>query len=302
MSRTNPFKILLAIDGSEHSKAAANLVHKLPWPANSEMAVLAVAPQRWPTVAHSASLPQVLEATAREAQQIELESAERIAAQVARDLFDDGHAAVYHMRCGRAPEVILQYAGEIAADVIVVGARGLSAPDDVHLGSTSQELVNTSKYPLLVVRPQSQPLVLSTLLAVDGSPEANHALGLVGRMAWPHWAQVTVAGVAETEAALPTGRPNEVTALPAAIRRTLLDGAEANVRAATVCLAGCGAEIKSSVRLGRPAVEILAAAAEVDAELIVLGARGHTRATPVRLGGVAQRIVRYAPCSVLIVR
>ena len=53
---------------------------------------------------------------------------------------------------------------------------------------------------------------------------------------------------------------------------------------------------------GQAATEILAAAWEHDADLIVIGARGRTRAEPFPLGSVAQKIVKYAACSVLLVR
>jgi nucleotide-binding universal stress UspA family protein len=51
-----------------------------------------------------------------------------------------------------------------------------------------------------------------------------------------------------------------------------------------------------------PADEILAAAQEQDADLIVVGARGRTRAGPFRMGDVAQKVVKYGSCSVLVVR
>jgi len=60
--------------------------------------------------------------------------------------------------------------------------------------------------------------------------------------------------------------------------------------------------LRSAVRLGYAAKEILSAAQEYDADLIAIGARGQTRAEPFRLGGVAQKVVKYAPCSVLVVR
>ena len=54
---------------------------------------------------------------------------------------------------------------------------------------------------------------------------------------------------------------------------------------------------RSAVRFGHPAGEILAAAQEQDADLIVVGARGGTRAGPFRMGDVAQKVVKYASGS-----
>ncbi|MEZ4216014.1 MAG: universal stress protein [Myxococcota bacterium] len=43
-------------------------------------------------------------------------------------------------------------------------------------------------------------------------------------------------------------------------------------------------------------------AREVGAEMIVVGTHGHTGLKHVLLGSVAERVVRHAPCSVLVVR
>ena len=67
-------------------------------------------------------------------------------------------------------------------------------------------------------------------------------------------------------------------------------------------LGQCGANVRSAVRIGHPVQEILLAAKEHDADLIAIGARGQTQTETFRLGGVAQKVVKYAPCSVLVGR
>ncbi len=53
---------------------------------------------------------------------------------------------------------------------------------------------------------------------------------------------------------------------------------------------------------GAPALEILNAAKELAADLIVISTHGHTGLTHVFLGSVAEDVVRRAPCPVLVVR
>jgi universal stress protein A len=48
--------------------------------------------------------------------------------------------------------------------------------------------------------------------------------------------------------------------------------------------------------------EICRAAEREAADLIVLGSHGHTDRAAVALGSVAQRVVRHAPCPVLVIR
>jgi nucleotide-binding universal stress UspA family protein len=56
------------------------------------------------------------------------------------------------------------------------------------------------------------------------------------------------------------------------------------------------------VRRGRPAEEIVAAATESKSDLIVLSTHGHTGLDRYLIGSVADRVVRLAPCPVLLMR
>lgn len=56
------------------------------------------------------------------------------------------------------------------------------------------------------------------------------------------------------------------------------------------------------LRVGVPHQEIVRAAAEETAELIVMGTRGRGGLERLRLGSVADRVIRTAPCPVLTVR
>ncbi len=63
-----------------------------------------------------------------------------------------------------------------------------------------------------------------------------------------------------------------------------------------------GLECAEEVRLGAPAEEVLQAAEEAGSDLIVLGHRGASAISRLLLGSTAERVVRHAPCSVLVVR
>ena len=68
-------------------------------------------------------------------------------------------------------------------------------------------------------------------------------------------------------------------------------------RATTV---GAG-RVSSDVSIGDPAEQLLAHADAANADLIVLGSRGHGRLAGLLLGSVAQKIVTHARCAVLVV-
>ena len=56
------------------------------------------------------------------------------------------------------------------------------------------------------------------------------------------------------------------------------------------------------LRVGAPHLEIIQAAKEIGADLIVLSTHGHTGLAHVFLGSTAERVVRHAACPVLVVR
>lgn len=56
------------------------------------------------------------------------------------------------------------------------------------------------------------------------------------------------------------------------------------------------------VAIGKPATEIVSAATEWPADLIVIGSHGRGGIKRALLGSVAEGVMRHAPCPVLIVR
>lgn len=63
-----------------------------------------------------------------------------------------------------------------------------------------------------------------------------------------------------------------------------------------------GAEVKTYVRAGAPADEIIMAADELGADLVVVGGRGRGAVGAILLGSVAYRVLHQAPCPVLVTR
>lgn len=59
---------------------------------------------------------------------------------------------------------------------------------------------------------------------------------------------------------------------------------------------------KITISIGDPARTVTTFAEETGAELIVLSSHGRTGAARLLIGSVAERIVRHAPCPVLVLR
>ena len=63
-----------------------------------------------------------------------------------------------------------------------------------------------------------------------------------------------------------------------------------------------GPKVDTQIRSGSPAAEIIEAAKEHDAGLVVGAAGGRGISDAVLPGSTAQRVQHYAPCPVLVVR
>jgi nucleotide-binding universal stress UspA family protein len=66
--------------------------------------------------------------------------------------------------------------------------------------------------------------------------------------------------------------------------------------------ASCSISVKTLVRVGEATTGIIEAAKELDIDLIILSTHGRTGVARVFLGSTAERVVRLAPCPVLVVR
>ena len=293
----SPLTVLLAVDGSNYSDTEATLTACIAWPAGTSVRVLAVVRGRLPLAGLSPETQRVVDESLADLRRQEWATAKTLTAQVADRLRAHDLTVETQVCEGRPAAVILEQASALAADLIVIGAKGLSAPDEFRLGATAHKLAHYADCSVLVVRPLERTQLLNTVLATDGSPEAQRATEFLCALSLPRWTEVTVISVAEAKEGELSGA-----GLPEALRQTLLDAAEVRAAETQENLGACGAQVQSAVRLGHPANEILSATQEQNADLIVVGARGRTRAGPFRVGDVAQKVVKYASCSVLIVQ
>ncbi len=144
-----PAKVLLATDGSEEARLAAQTAADLAQRTGSELHLVHVGG----VVTHGAGsgvqvgpLPGV--------HQDELDSqAERLlGAEVERMKSSGIEVAQAHLRRGRADEEVIVLAEEMGADLIAVGSKGLGGVRRALMGSVSNSVVRHAHCPVLVVR------------------------------------------------------------------------------------------------------------------------------------------------------
>ena len=279
-------KILLAIDGSTYSRWATETLLSVPWAERPEVIVLHVVDVA--AVPESLVAPQAAEAyRAAVAAETTLreKAGRRLVAHVAARLKKRCGAVRSIVESGRAAEVIVDRAKQEAADVIVVGARGVGNVRRFLLGSVSARVVSHAPCSVLVVK-RGVRAVRRVLLGADGSKASQRAAERLA--AWFVPGSVHVDALCVWEYPIhphPSG----------AVERMV---AERYCRV----LERAGMACRPQWVMGHPVHQLVAVAAKKRADLVVVGARGLSRVRRVLLGGVSDQIVTHSRGSVLVVR
>ncbi|MFQ5730757.1 MAG: universal stress protein [Planctomycetaceae bacterium] len=138
------------------------------------------------------------------------------------------------------------------------------------------------------------------LVADDFSEHGDTALKYAAEFGRAFQAEVLLCHVVEGETVLAHLPPGGEGYFPPNLTQLLQESARTN---AETRLADSGIE-NGSIHLpvGKPFVEIIRLAKQHDVDLIVVGTHGRGAIGHMLLGSVAERVVRKAPCPVLVVR
>jgi nucleotide-binding universal stress UspA family protein len=294
---SSPMRVLVAVDGSPGAQVGVELVARLAWPRGSIMRFVA-AVQTFQEIGYGLFGVPPPDLNIEQPYVDELEDVLRRAVEGV-PASATAESAMIH---GRPADAILDDAERFEPDLIVAGSRGHGPIATMLLGSVSAELVDRAACPVLVAR---RPFADRTLLAYDGSPEANRALELM--RGWPFLCgrETGVVSVAQPPVLWRSG------IAPGMYREVIEDYSDELAQLQTEYgeLAGdaarqlkeAGVEARAERRTGDPAHEILLAAQEPEADLVVIGSRGRTGLKRMVLGSVARNVLINAQASVLVV-
>jgi len=134
------------------------------------------------------------------------------------------------------------------------------------------------------------------LIALDHSTIAAHALEVGAELAAALKGQAALVSVVDPA---PGFQPDS--GIPAAEWVATLKR-EGQLLLAAAALRAGEPPAWQFLREGKPADQILAAAREWEADVIVIGTHGRSGVSRLVLGSTAEAVVRHAPCPVLVVK
>lgn len=212
-----------------------------------------------------------------------------------------------HIRGGRPYQEIIGLARQIAADLIVLSTRGHSGLKHLLLGSTAERVVRGAPCPVLVARKRKrrskaspQAFAIRTILV----PTDFSLCALAGTEYAAFLAKTLGATLRLFHAIYPY--TNYVFVDRAGVRLSgLVEAVEETAKQEMDALKQMdflrGLPVQTKTLPGHAVDEICAAASEPDVDLVVTSTHGRTGFKHAVIGSIAEHVVRYAGCPVLVV-
>jgi nucleotide-binding universal stress UspA family protein len=271
-------EIIIGVDGSDGSRAA------LRWAARTAAAqgagLRAVAAWQYPASAVTPAGPARLPGP----EDMDEQSCDEVRVVVREELEADADRVEVEAGRGPAASVLLGVAARADADMLVVGARGRGGFAGLLLGSVSQECVEHSPCPVVVLRGEPDPSDGPIMVGLDGSEGATRALDWAIDLA-----DATGATIVAVHAPM-LGANN-----------AMMDAAREALERWCAPIGARAVPHEMRIEQGDARTVLEHVADEAGASLLVVGTRGLGAVRGLLLGSVAGYIARYSKRPIAVV-
>jgi nucleotide-binding universal stress UspA family protein len=303
-------KILLAIDSSAASEAVVREAASRPWPSRAIFCVLTVV-----DISSLEEIPVLIEDSKQRAEKLVKRAADALVTSAAAKLDRSKYEVFSEISLGAPKDAIQDFASKWQADLIFIGARGLSAVTRFLLGSVAQAVLRTAPCSVEVVRqvasngsPSGEGMKI--VLGTDGSEFSCKAVCSVGKRPWPPGSQVRIVSVPEfvgreAIAAASLSDADYSERLLDELSEVARERAGNAIAEASSILRNSGlaiSETPEEMPVGDPRTTLLDEANSWAADLIVVGSHGRRGFNRLLLGSVSESVALHAHCSVEVVR
>jgi nucleotide-binding universal stress UspA family protein len=274
-------RLLYATDGSRGAVAAADLLRRLALGPGDHITLLAVDP---------------LSGGA--------ESSERFFGEPRRRLEGLSAQIDTEVLAGSPAEQILEYSASRPFDLVVLGAMGSTGLARFLMGSVAEKVVRHAEVMTLIARHPKHEL-RRVVVGVDASSVSERLAAAAAAFPLPPESEIrllTVLPPRETVASLAPMIWTSLSSEMDEILKAAVVEAEERLRDLARVVHEHRPHVSAAVLRGDPATSLLAAIEQEEADMVVVGSRGEGGVDRFLLGSVSERIARYAPCSVLVVR
>jgi len=308
-------RVVVPLDGSELAEGVLPHVVELIRDRGSRVYLLSIAPTMRGIVPPVVGLRPRREERHRAGQELK-----GYLRKVAKQLEPVAVGVEVSVRFGRPADEVLAFADSVSADLIVMTTHGRSGIRGWIFGSVADRILRGATCPVLLVRAGFEPprtAYQRILVPLDGSELAERVLPYVQALVRPDrvsslegepgggtrifLVSVLTTGLGDRTVTLLTSYPPGLQLSTMALHYAEVE-LQRYLRDVAAVLRDHGAVVRIAVRQGVPADEILAYAAEVEADLIGMTTHGLSGLSRWVYGNVAGKVLQGAHSPVLLVR
>jgi nucleotide-binding universal stress UspA family protein len=206
-----------------------------------------------------------------------------------------GISVEYEVRAGDVYEEIKRSIDIVKPQIIVMGTHGRRGVERWFMGSTTEKLLRHSPVPLITISGTGEkagtPRFRRILVTTDFSEGTADALAYAFSVAQENESQITLLHVVHDVAADVSGK----------YRDSLIQGVRKQLDDLVPAEATPWCDVNTEVETGVPYRIILRAIEEQKIDLLVMNIHGKGMLDRALLGSTAERVVRVAPCPVMLI-
>ena len=286
-------RVLLAVDGSEHSNRATEAVRSLA--SVSSLTILHVIDQ--PRLTYPMIGPEIAKDLAMTVEQAMRAEGKQVLTRTLSRLSTHATAVEKRLEEGMPAEMICSVAKEVQADLILMGARGVGQIQELVVGSVSHRVLTGAPCPVVIIK---SPLaeIKKILLPLQEIEDVRRVKRLLANHPFP--AQVTI--TVFTVVPIPRSIFRAGVSAPESKMQQALESAETFIDKTVDELKTTSYAVTGLVGMGAPAATILEQETETKPDLIMMGIHHPPAISQVVLGSVSHTVLHRSTCPILLFR
>uniref|UniRef100_A0A7C4EN90 Universal stress protein n=1 Tax=Thermodesulfovibrio aggregans TaxID=86166 RepID=A0A7C4EN90_9BACT len=195
---------------------------------------------------------------------------------------------------GEPFEKIIDVAEEISADLIVMGKKGMSALEQILIGSVTERVIGYSDTDVLVIPKEACIQWNRVVVAVDISKYAEVVSERALEMAKDFNSEINIISVIEV--------PSEVFAVKPEIFDMQVEKTKQYLKEIEIQFQKENIATKLFIEEGEAYEKILELVDKIKAQMIILGTHGRTGLKRLLMGSTCQRVIGLSKVPVLVVK
>ena len=293
--------ILVGLDGSPLAESILEYVSTLAKGLSADVTLLHVVPS--PPSRQSGELHHFLGPLLQQEETQAVEYLQRVAPR----LVAAGIKVQSQVVIGEAAAEIIRTAQQEHQDLIALATHGRSGLQRWIHGSVAEKVLQTTRTPLLLIRPNEEhappPSQLTRIvIPLDGSPLAESVLPLAEALALQCNVPLVLLRVVEITAFTFVDPMGMAGVNYQVLLDSVQEDADNYVHELAARVREKGVQVETATPMGLPADKVVGYAHDHPGSLIVMATHGRTGFTQALLGSVARRIVQHGNTPTLVIR